>query len=104
MSWEKRRGQLFYYRAYREGDRVIKKYVGRGPAAMAAAAEDAARRTERAAEQQAERKRRQVDSIVQEQIAGVGDGADALVSAVLLAAGFHRPQRKSWRKRRTRRD
>ena len=101
MSWERRRQQLYYYRARREGGRVIKEYVGSGPAAVAAAKQDLARRAERAAEQE----RRQLDTILREQIAGVGDEADALVSAALLAAGYHRPpQRKPWRKRRTRRD
>ena len=99
MSWERRRQQLYYYRARREGGRVIKEYVGSGPAAVAAAKQDLARRAERAAEQE----RRQLDTILREQIAGVGDEADALVSAALLAAGFHRPQRKPWRKRRSRR-
>jgi hypothetical protein len=103
MSWERRRQQLYYYRARREGGRVIKEYVGSGPAAVAAAKQDLARRAERAAGRQAEQERRQLDTILREQIAGVGDEADALVSAALLAAGFHRPQRKAWRKRRSRR-
>ena len=92
MAWERRGRNLYYYRVHRQHGRIIREYFGRGPAAVAAAEEDAKRRAERAA-----------DTMLREQIAGVGDEADALVSAALLAAGFHRPQRKPWRKRRSRR-
>ena len=95
MAWEKRGQHLYYYRVHRRNGRVVKEYLGRGPAAVAAAQQDAARQAERAA--------RQLDLAVTEQIMAAGKEADALVDAALLAAGYHRPQRKAWRKRKSRR-
>lgn len=52
MSWEARSGcsQRYYTRSRRVAGRVVRDYVGTGPAAEIAATLDAARRTERAAE------------------------------------------------------
>ncbi len=40
MGWELRRGELYYYRKIREGERVRSVYFGRGERALAAAFED----------------------------------------------------------------
>ncbi len=40
MGWEMRRGELYYYRKIREGERVRSVYFGRGERALAAALED----------------------------------------------------------------
>jgi hypothetical protein len=80
---------------------VIKEYLGRGDRAVAAADEDAARRAVRAARRQAEQERRRLDLALGERLVGIGTEANALVEAALLAAGYHRPQRKPWRKRRS---
>ncbi len=39
MGWERRRGKLYYYIAKRNGNKVVKRYVGRGPAALLASLE-----------------------------------------------------------------
>jgi hypothetical protein len=104
MAWERRYGGLYYYRSYRDADgRVRKQYFGNGPAAFAAAEQDVARRAEHASARQAERQRREADLALCEEIAAISANADALVAAALLAAGYHRPQRKPWRKQRSRR-
>ena len=50
-----------------------------------------------------ERQQRQADLAIADQMATIGNNADALVEAALFAAGYHRPQRKPWRKQRSRR-
>ena len=43
MAWERRRnGHMFYYRAERVGDRIVKQYVGGGEKGRLAAAADQA--------------------------------------------------------------
>lgn len=103
MSWEKRRNGWYYYRAFRENGRVVKRYVGGGTAGEAAAEQDAARRAERAAERQEEQRHRQADLALSQHVLSVAGESAALLEAALLVAGLHRPQRKPWRKRRSRR-
>src|SRR5436190_1944202 len=55
MAWERRRKQTFYYRARREGSRVVKTYLGRGAEASAAAAKLAEGRAAREADAMAAR-------------------------------------------------
>jgi len=101
MAWEKRKnGRLYYYRATREGKRVVKQYVGTGPAAEAAAQADAERRAARAARRQAEQQQREAYSAAAEQVAAFGSQVNLLMEAGLLAAGYHRHDRGAWRKRR----
>lgn len=100
MGWERRRnGLLFYYRGRRVGGRVVKEYIGRGPAAEAAAAEDAARRKERDDRRQAEAgdldKFERIGALVD----NLSGQADAALRAALSKAGYHE-HRGQWRKRR----
>ena len=100
MAWEKRFNQRYYFRARRQGGKITKQYFGRGAQAIAAAEEDAARRAERAAVRQAEQERRQAALAVADQVAALGAEVDSLLEAALLTAGYWRPQRKAWRKKR----
>lgn len=103
MAWEKRRnGRLYYYRATRRGKRVVKTYIGTGPAAEAAARADAERRAARAAERQAEQQVREAHAMAVEQVVAFGCQVNSLMEAELLAAGYHRHCRGPWRKRRRR--
>ncbi|HPM82741.1 MAG TPA: hypothetical protein PLF81_18685 [Candidatus Anammoximicrobium sp.] len=105
MSWERRRnGRLFYYREFRRGRRVVKEYVGGGAVGEAAAREDAARREQRAAQRHEEQERRQADLMLSQHVRTVDANTDAMLETVLLVAGFHRPRRKAWRKRSSRKD
>jgi hypothetical protein len=103
MSWEARKGRRYYYRAFRQQGRLVKQYVGSGSDAVAVAEQDVALRAEQAARRQAEQERRQLDLALSDQVASLAAEAGALMEAALLAAGYHRPQRKPWRKRRSRR-
>ena len=101
MAWEKRgkTGQ-YYYRSVRNNRRVIKEYLGKGPAAQQAAEQVLADKESRAAE------RRLIaeeinNTATANQLADELDAASSmLVEAVLYAAGYWRQNYGPWRKRR----
>jgi hypothetical protein len=86
MAWERRRnGRLFYYRVRRTAaGRVVKEYLGRGPAA-----EQVAQQVEQARAERAARTARR--SCVKEALAdldGLTAGCNTLTAAVFLTQGF----------------
>jgi len=90
----------YYTRTIHRDGRVIRKYLGRGPAAQQAAAIDELRRQLRAQERaarltQAAAWEREVAPLLE-----LNDAADALMASALLGAGYHRPDRQPWKKRR----
>ena len=89
-----RRG--YFYRFRRVGGRRVAEYLGRGDAAEAARAEIAAARAARTA-RAAERDR--LDRL-DARLAEFDELAELLARAALIAAGFHRHARGSWRRRR----
>ena len=97
MAWERRQGRLYYYAVRRQNGQVVRQYLGRGQEAVAAAEGVAVRKAARVVERQ----QRQADLAIADQMATIGNNADALVVAALVAAGYHRPQRKRWRKQRS---
>jgi hypothetical protein len=100
MGWETRRNGRYYYLAERKAGRVIKRYVGSGEAGEAAARAAAARKAERAERRDAELQQRKVYETLADQTTAVHHEAAAVLEAQLLIAGFYRPQRKTWRRRR----
>ncbi len=99
MSYETRRGQKYYYRGRRVDGRVVKKYLGRGPAAKRAAAEDAQRKLDRL-----DQRRREL--ALENRLALFLDEFDLFWTAsgralriALLAHNYHR-RRGEWRRRR----
>src|SRR5947207_3921718 len=96
MPWESGpRGRPYYTRTRRENGRVIREYVGVGQEGRQAAEEDEARRRQVEAERDAAR-------ALAEDVQKLAEFADLLARAALLAAGYHRPNRGPWRKRRVR--
>ena len=104
MGWEQRGRGSFFYRSVRIGGRVLKQYCGCGPAAEAAAREDAERRVARAAQQGSEQRRRQTYEAAVEQVAAVSGELDSLLQMALVAAGYHRHCRHAWRRKRGKRE
>jgi len=102
MPWESRATSQhrYYTKTLRCDGRVVRKYLGRGPAAQQAAEIDELRRQLREQER--------VDRLAQaaawdQEVApllALNDVADALMDSALLAAGYHRPDRQAWKKRR----
>src|SRR3954470_25052496 len=93
-----RRG--YYYRSVRDGDRVLRVYLGRGPAAQLAALLVEERRAERRARAlawRAEEARWEAAAARQRELDELGE---MLARAALLAAGYHQHDRGPWRRRR----
>ena len=89
MAWEQRRGRGYYYRSVRSDGRVVKEYLGSGPAAELAVTVDARQR-----EEQAERRRRAAEDRarwvdLERPTAELEDLAGRLAAASLLLAGYH---------------
>ena len=102
MSWERRGQRLYYYRACRDGSRVIKEYVGpeNSPEVKKVAKEDAEARANKADLRRAEQERRQQFEVAQAQVVAMGRIAGDIISNALLVSGFHQHCRGPWRKKR----
>lgn len=100
MAWETRGSGTYYYRKRKVNGRVISEYIGTGLAARYVAAEEAQARRERAAATAKERGERAAMAGHEAGLDAFCDLTNALVSAALLDAGYHRHHRGEWRKRR----
>ena len=104
MGWESRgscRGR-YYTRSKRANGRVVREYVGAAgdPLVELVAAADALRRGDRRAAAEA---RRAEEASWREALAPLLElsrAVDVVVRAALLAAGYHRHSRSTWRRRR----
>jgi hypothetical protein len=91
VAWEEReRGGRYYTRSRREGGRVVREYVGGGPAGELAAEADRERRE--LAEEQREREREELERLkaLAAPVLEVSEAAEILAHAHLVAAGYHR--------------
>jgi hypothetical protein len=96
MAWENRGRRQYYYRSLRQGDVVVKQFVGSGEAGRFAAEADQAARFAR---RQAAQLRRQRNAPVDELGALLDEFdqlVDELVTCELLCAGA-RQHRRQWR-------
>jgi hypothetical protein len=99
VSYETRRGQKYYYRARRVEGRVVKQYVGRGPAAQQAADEDAQRRIDRLEQRRGELRFENQLSLLYEDFEQFWQASERAFRLALLACNYHR-RRGEWRRRR----
>jgi hypothetical protein len=90
----------YLYRSVRRGNLVKTEYLGRGEAAELVEKLDAADLEARRAELADRRQRERSERETFREACGRASGIDRLVDLGLEAAGFHRPQRHSWRRRR----
>ena len=104
MSWERRGKRRYYYRAHRDGNRIVKEYCGVEGSFEAenAAKEDIEARATKTALRKVEQERRQSFEVAQAQVTAMGQMVNDLVSGVLLAAGYHQHCRGPWRRKRKR--
>lgn len=100
MGWENReRGVSYYYRKERINGRVRSVYVGSGFAGQLAEAQDMGDRGKRDAERQELRREIERQDAIDSRIDAVCDLTERLVTAALIAAGFHQHKRQ-WRLKR----
>ena len=103
MAWVIRGGRAYQYRTTRQGGKVVCRYEAALPAADIPLLRslDAERRSLREmgrADREAERGRL---ADAERRIVEADAAYDGLATAALVAAGFHRPKRDRWRRRRT---
>ena len=105
MAWETRNGRGRYYtRSRRVDGRVVREYIGCGPAAKLAAMYDEMKRAERDAEREAWCARKQELERIERLLARSWEGCWEQASHALTDAGFYRHHRGEWRKRRGKQD
>jgi hypothetical protein len=94
-----RRG--YVYETFRDGGQVCRRYVGAGDTvALALKLERLKRKAEERARSQKQAERDEQRQKVETPVALLDARTNEIVEALLIAAGYHRPQRGVWRKRR----
>lgn len=88
-----------YYRHVRQGDRVRRVYVGRGPEAQRLAREVEQRRQDRLEARESHRLEMAQVAVAEGSLHELRDVADLLVKAVLLAANCYQ-HKGQWRRRK----
>jgi hypothetical protein len=99
MGIEQRKGNLYYYRKRRDGDRVVSEYVGGGEVAVFAEYADRAERERRDAEMVMRQAEQMSIAEIDRQLDSYSKLVDALMTAELLTMGYHQHNRQ-WRRRR----
>ncbi len=104
MGWETReRGTSYYTRSKRRDGRVVRRYVGGGPAGRLAAEEDRLQRERRKIEAlKAKEDLERLEALIFP-VAELEEAARILVRAHLIAGGYHR-HKGEWRKARAKSD
>src|SRR3954468_16627312 len=100
MAWEVKKGCRFYTRSLWRGGRVVRQYLGTGPEAEKAAAEDEARRAEQKASREADRAWVGCRDAADSALAELHEAAELAAQAALIAQGFHQHDRGEWRRRK----
>ena len=100
MAWEKRGELRYYYRARWDGRRSVKTYVGRGPAALAAAQEDQQKQAARAARRQAAEIEKALEKPARDLMAELDGQVRIATQTALTTAGYRQHARGKWRKMR----
>lgn len=83
---------------------MTREYVGAGPIAELAAAQDALERHRREEEAEAWRAKRERLEALEKPVEELCEGAELLTRAALLVAGYHQHHGGEWRKKREPKD
>lgn len=93
-------GRSYEYESVRVNGKPVKRYLGPGPPADVAEAVTALARAEAAGRRAEFEAMAARDDELDSQVDDVVERAALVADAVLIAAGYWRPARKPWRKRR----
>jgi hypothetical protein len=99
MGWETRNGNLYYYRKERDGSRVRSVYIGSGETAHLISQLENMRREETRMKLLHQKNLREIEERADRVIEAHGEAAEVLLTATLLAVGFHTHHRQ-WRRKR----
>jgi hypothetical protein len=100
MGWQGRGGKSYFYYTRRVGRRFRCDYVGGGDAGELVASMIVLIREERREARARRQAAREREEAVLRELRRAIDLTDLLTRAALQAAGFHRHDRGSWRRRR----
>jgi hypothetical protein len=101
MSWEARKGRGKYYtRSYRLDGRVVREYVGSGPAAERAAEADRQKRLAKRDALAAKRRKKEAAKLLADRVSQLRRRIHLLAHVALVAAGYRQHHRGEWRKKR----
>ena len=101
MGWDRGR---YYTRSKRIGGRVIREYIGGGILGHVAAELDRADRERRATQAAELRAEQAADREREAAAADTFRRVDSILADVLTQAGYHRPRRGRWRRKRAKTD
>lgn len=99
MGWEERNGNLYYYRKERDGSHVRSVYIGSGETVHLISQLEAMRREEAEMKLLHQRSLRELGKQADRIIEVHAEATELLMTATLLAAGFH-THRRQWRRKR----
>jgi signal recognition particle GTPase len=99
MGVEQRKGNLYYYRKRRDGDRVVSEYVGGGLVVSLVERQAEIERAQRAAELAQRHAERMSLAEIDRQMDQFSNLVDSVMAAELLTLGYHQHKRQ-WRRRR----
>ncbi len=103
MAWESRNGKGAYYtRSRRYEGRVIREYIGADETAKVIAKIDDIERQVRKAELDAQRVVQAELEAIDTHVEQLGEVADVLARAIIIASGYHQHKGGEWRKYRER--
>ncbi len=100
MGWERRGKEMYYYISERRDGRVRKVYVGKGRIAAMAAANVAKRRELRIAEKAQVMEAATSVAAADQATELLSRECESLLAAMMVLAGFHQENGRTWRKRR----
>jgi len=103
MTWEQRSGKRYFYEARRIGKKVIKTYIGSGPAAHQAEREAQDRIARRRQDAAVVHALKEALAPIDQLLAELDESTKLLMHGSLLAAGLHQHS-GTWRKRRERQE
>lgn len=99
MGWETRKGNSYYYRKERDGERVVSEYVGRAEWVSFIADIEMARREEREMKRAIEREKIARLEAEDREADEISEMVEAVTACTLLVSGYH-CHRGTWRRKR----
>ena len=97
MAYEHRRSHTYFYSAQRVGGKVVKKYVGKGPAAQAVAAKEAAAKDQKRRDTVALSGYQSETAEARRLLVTLEKNSEALLAGALSSAGYIQERGREWR-------
>ena len=100
MGFERRGNRIYYYKKEREGNGVVSRYAGSGETASLFAQLDEISAGEKDYKRYEQRKQRKAAEKFEKELAEIEETFDNLITAYLLANGYHQTSSREWRRKR----